>query len=80
LVNEFMRAVSSEGWLDTRYLPEQAYAMLKDDQVIASADVSKIKSMLTFVVRGERFSDGHWGEMITQGYVRKLLERLGELG
>jgi hypothetical protein len=35
--------------------------------------------MLTYCVRGERFSDGHWGAMIEAGYVRRLLERLAEL-
>jgi hypothetical protein len=54
--------------------------MLNDDKVIASADLSRIKIMLTFIVRGERFCDGHWGEMIRNGYVRILLERLKELG
>ena len=24
----------------------------------------------------ERFSDGHWGEMIEKGYIRRILERL----
>ena len=32
--------------------------------------------MLTFCVRGECFSDGHWAEMIEKGYIRRLLERL----
>ena len=32
--------------------------------------------MLTFCVRGERFSDGHWAEMIEKGYIRQLLEQL----
>jgi Family of unknown function (DUF6508) len=79
LVEEFIRAASNECWLNHGYRPEEAYEMLKDDEVIRSANVSKIKTMLTFIVRGERFSDGHWGEMIRRGYVRKLLERLAEL-
>jgi hypothetical protein len=35
--------------------------------------------MLTFCVRGERFSDGHWEEMIEKGYIRRILERLNEI-
>jgi hypothetical protein len=35
--------------------------------------------MLTFCVRGERFSDGHCGEMIEKGYIRRLLERLNKI-
>jgi hypothetical protein len=35
--------------------------------------------MLTFCVRGERFSDGHWAAMIEKGYIRRVLERLNEI-
>jgi hypothetical protein len=37
---------------------------------------AEIKTMLTFCLRGERFADGHWGEMIEAGHIRRLLERL----
>ncbi|HSL44924.1 MAG TPA: DUF6508 domain-containing protein [Anaerolineales bacterium] len=79
LVEEFFGHVSSDGWLDYEYNPEQAYQMLKDEQVVKAASLPQIKSMLTFCVRGERFSDGHWGAMIEKGYVRRLLERLNEI-
>ena len=76
LVEEFYRAISSGGWLDYQYNPEQAYRMIQDENLIKTASLSQIKTMLTFCVRGERFSDGHWAEMIEKGYIRQLLERL----
>ena len=76
LVEEFYRAVSGGGWLDYEYNPEQAYRMIQDENLIKTASLSQIKTMLTFCVRGERFSDGHWAEMIEKGYIRQLLERL----
>lgn len=79
VVEEFFRAVSSEGWLDHEYNPEQAYQMLKDENLVKTASLTQIQTMLTFCVRGERFSDGHWGEMIEKGYIRRLLERLEEI-
>lgn len=79
LVDEFFRAVSGGGWLDYEYNPEQAYQMLKDEDLIKTASLSQIKTMLTFCVRGERFSDGHWGQMIEGGTIRRLLERLNEI-
>jgi uncharacterized protein DUF6508 len=79
VVEEFFRLVSSEGWLDHEYNPEQAYQMLKDENGIKTASLSQIKTMLTFCVRGERFSDGHWAQMIEEGYIRRLLERLNEI-
>lgn len=78
LVTEFFRAVSS-AWLNSDYNPEQAYQMLKDENLIKTASLAQIKTMLTFCVRGERFSDGHWAEMIEKGYIRRLLERLNEI-
>ena len=79
LVEEFFRTVSSAGWLDYEYNPDQASQMLKDENAVKTASLEQIKSMLTFCVRGERFSDGHWGEMIEKGYIRRLLERLNEI-
>jgi len=76
LVEEFYRAVSGGGWLDYEYNPEQAYRMIQDENLIKTASLSQIKTMLTFCIRGERFSDGHWAEMIEKGYIRQLLERL----
>jgi hypothetical protein len=79
LVEEFFHLVSSDGWLDYEYDPEPSYQMLKDEDRIKTASLAEIKTMLTFCVRGERFSDGHWGEMIEEGYIRRLLERLNEI-
>ena len=76
LVEEFFRQVSGGGWLDYEYNPEQAYQMLKDENAIKTASLSQIQTMLTFCIRGERFSDGHWAQMIEEGYIRRLLERL----
>ena len=79
LVDEFFRHVSSDGWLDYDYKPEQASQMLRDENIVKTASLEQIQTMLTFCIRGERFSDGHWGEMIEKGYVRQLLERLNEI-
>lgn len=76
LVEQFFRLAASKCWLDCEYNPEQAYRMLRDENVFKNASLAEIKSMLTFCVRGERFSDGHWAEMIEKDYIRRLLERL----
>jgi hypothetical protein len=79
VVEEFYRQVAS-AWLDTGYNPDEAARMLTDEEYVRGASLSQIKIMLTFCVRGERFSDGHWAEMIQNGYIRKLLERLDVIG
>jgi Family of unknown function (DUF6508) len=79
VVEEFFHIVASEGWIDYDYDPEQASEMLKDEDRVKTASLSQIKTMLTFCLRGERFSDGHWAQMIEEGYIRRLLERLNEI-
>ena len=79
LVEEFFGLVSRDGWLDYEYDPEHAYCMLKDEEAVRNATLEEIRSMLTFCVRGERFSDGHWGEMIEKAHIRRLLERLSRI-
>lgn len=79
IVEEFFYNVGGEGWVDYEYNPEQAYQMLKDENLVKTATLSQIRIMLTFCLRGERFSDGHWAEMIEKGYIRSLLERLNEI-
>jgi hypothetical protein len=78
LVEEFFRLVSGR-WLDYEYDPDKAYQMLKDENRVKVASLPEIKTLLTYCVRGERFSDGHWAAMIEKGYIRRLLERLNEI-
>jgi hypothetical protein len=79
VVEEFFHTVSGGGWLDYDYNPEQAYEMTRDEERIKTSSLSQIRTMLTFCVRGERFSDGHWACMIEKGYIRQILERLNEI-
>lgn len=74
-----MRAAGQEAWRDEGYDPQKAARMLQDADLVGRASWDEIKTMLTFCVRGERFSDGHWAAMIEQGHLRRLLERLRQL-
>lgn len=78
VVEEFFDAVRGP-WIDYQYNPERAYQMLQDEQAVKTASLAEIKTMLTFCLRGERFSDGHWAAMIEKGYIRRVLERLNEI-
>jgi len=79
LVKEFYCAAASECWLDSEYDPEEAHTLLGDVDAVRHADLGQIRTMLTYCVRGERFCDGHWGAMIKDGHIRRLLERLSEI-
>ena len=80
IVTEFIKVAEREYWTDDDYLSASARQMLDDEDAVKTADLSQIKTMLTFCVRGERFCTGHWGAVIENGCVRRLLERLAELG
>jgi len=79
VVKEFFGAAGQDCWMDFDYVPEAAGRMLEDRVRVRRASLDEIKTMLTYCVRGERFGDGHWGAMIEQGHVRRLLERLREI-
>ena len=78
-VKAFVKAASCECWADYDYHAEEAAQMLKNEDTVKTADLNRIKTMLTFCVRGERFCDGHWDTMIQEGHVFRLLQRLTEL-
>ena len=80
LVKKFFQAASGEWWCDHTYDPDKAGLMLENEGAIKTATLSHVKTMLTYCVRGERFCDGHWGRMITEGHIRRLLERLDVIG
>ena len=53
--------------------------MFNNEDIVKSADIDEIKTMLTVCVRGERFVSGFWSSIIKDGRLRRLLERLIEL-
>lgn len=75
----FYQTAAQAVWMDFGYQPDEAWKMLSNPHFVANASLAQIKTMLTFCVRGERFSDGHWAAMIEQGHIRHLLERLSVL-
>lgn len=78
-VREFFRFAARPCWTDHQYKPDAACVLLDNDTAIERANVSDIRSMLTYCVRGERFCDGHWEAMLRSGRITKLLRRLQEL-
>ncbi|MCP5094592.1 MAG: hypothetical protein GY943_03455 [Chloroflexi bacterium] len=72
----FYKAASANHWMDFNYQPATAGKMVQDDVFIAQATLDEIKTMLTFCVRGERFSDGHWATMLENGRIQAILHRL----
>ena len=80
VVEEFFAAASSECWTDSGYVAHDVNRILEREDGLAELGIDEIRSVLTFIVRGERFCDGHWAAMIEAGHVRRVLERLAEIG
>lgn len=60
-VRAFFDLLASEPcWLDYDYRPNEAAHLLKDDAFVARARLEDLRIMLTYCLRGERFSDGFW--------------------
>ena len=75
-VEEFFRQAGREPWCDYEYAAKNTPELLQEPGYIEGASLDEIKSVLTFCVRGERFCDGHWGAVIREGLVPRVLERL----
>jgi hypothetical protein len=75
-VGQFFGCAGQACWSDYEYQPAEAARMVQDDEFIANAGIAEIKTMLTYCVRGERFCDGHWDEMLRTGRIVAILKRL----
>lgn len=76
-VKEFMKLVVSQNcWLDPYYLQKKAGERLGNEAQVRNATIPEIQTMLTFIVKGERFRDGFWAGIVETGPLRRLLERL----
>lgn len=74
-VKEFCQVAGRSPWRG-HYRHRETGTMFHDDAAIESATLDDIRSMLTFCVRGERFSDDFWGTCIRTGRIGAILRRL----
>ena len=78
-VRTFIDVASKDFWQDFEYIEKNAGQWLKRPGFIEQAGLEEIKTMLTFIIRGERFCDGHIQGRIEDGHVVALLRRLRRL-
>ena len=71
LVTEFFQAAGQDRWMDFDYVPGRGRTHAGGHDGVRQRELDQIKTMLTNCVRGERFCDGHWGEMIERGHVQR---------
>lgn len=80
VVKDFFDVASKECWNDYNFNQYHMGRMIESEVVVKCADLSQIKQMLSYCVRGDKFiSEGHMGNMIKEGHVARLLKRLEKL-
>lgn len=75
-ISELMDELIRKPWVDVEYSAERSKQLLEDESLLASASLSDIKMVLTFLVRRDRFSAGSFGMAIESGDMRKIFNRL----
>lgn len=78
-VRALVDAISHEFWADTSYVEKNPGALIGRAGYVAAASLDQLKTLLTFVVRGERFCTGHIEGQIEAGHVEAILRRLAVL-
>ena len=79
VVFQFFRAAHAKCWREYGYSPEEAWAKLEQAGFIESADLRQIMALLTFCEQGERRCAGFWDDVVEDGHIRRILERLLQL-
>lgn len=67
---------SSFDWAEWR---QEAQSYVDDPEKLKSADLATIQKLLTTHVRLDRFNGGHFAEMIENGHIVAVLDRLDEI-
>lgn len=75
----FFLAASEPPWSAPDYAPADCAQQVRAADGFAAADLATLRRLLTWMVRGERFCDGHWGAMLSAGHLRRWLQRLAQL-
>jgi uncharacterized protein DUF6508 len=75
----FFTLASDDYWMEEACDFTQLKELIADDRLIDSADLSTLRRLLTYCVRGESILDGHWGSMVNQGRIVAILRRMSDL-
>ena len=73
-----VKGLEDDGWVVDPYDIEEGNRIASSGNFaeIHHADLAKVRRLLTYFVRGERFCDGHWVSMVEKGYLQALIDRL----
>lgn len=78
----FIRACGQNGIIEVFDWPEwqpEAIRLYEDPALLAIADLTTLRRLLTLHIRKDRFSEGHLATMIEEGHILAILRRLAEI-
>lgn len=82
-LKRFMSILRNEGFVapsfDWAGWRNEAQRYIDDPDTLESADLATIQKLLTTHVRLDRFNGGHFAEMIENGHIQAILDRLEEI-
>lgn len=78
-VDRFIEAVHVQGVVVQSYVPNEVGAWLKDPTFLERANLLEVRSVLTWIARGERFGEGHVAHCVADGTLGRALARLATL-
>ena len=58
---------------------DEAKKYIDDPKMLVTADITIIQKLFTSIIRGDRFCEGLWGDMIDNGFILALLMRLKDI-
>ena len=75
-IGRFIQLAHDEALIDREYVDKDVGEWLRRPAFVEQATLADVKSILTFMVRGERFCDGHIAALFGEGHVVAVLRRL----
>ncbi|MEM5776016.1 MAG: DUF6508 domain-containing protein, partial [Anaerolineaceae bacterium] len=78
-VEQFFALLRQSPWIDPAYSPQQAAKLAEAPERILTASLDEIRGLITWCVRGERFSSGHWAAVIQKGIIALIFRRLQQI-
>ena len=78
-IQRFIELAHDPAIVDRDYVDKSVGSRFGRVGFIEQASLDEVKSMLTFMVRGERFCDGHIAGLFDEGHVVAVLQRLRQL-
>lgn len=78
-VEDFFEAVGEFCGEQIIWDHESIRSSLYQDSLVEVASLTTLREMLAYCLRGEKFYDGHWAKMITEGRITVIMRRMAEL-